>query len=218
MIKLNELKKIGWDSISIKAHIIKPKMMYITEDIVTHIEGMELDEQFIIDFWIDIYVNNLEEEEEMKIGYIKGSLFTPMDFTRFGIDFYDVADCRGWDFYDMACAIIGNDKNIRTEIASEDDTICYIDDFYINKQYRNYGIGSYVINSIDEILYFYSNLFPNKLIVLPQPRVINKSKGHQNVSEKNRNKDLLMEKLIAFYKKNGFDFIENTKYMQKKIV
>ena len=82
----------------------------------------------------------------------------------------------------------------------------------------NYGIGSYVINSIDEILYFYSNLFPNKLIVLPQPRVINKSKGHQNVSEKNRNKDLLMEKLIAFYKKNGFDFIENTKYMQKKIV
>ena len=75
-----------------------------------------------------------------------------------------------------------------------------------------------VINNIDEILYYYSNLFPNKLIVLPQPRVINKSKGHQNVSEKNRNKDLLMEKLIAFYKKNGFDFIENTKYMQKKIV
>lgn len=36
--------------------------------------------------------------------------------------------------------------------------------------------------------------------------------------KKNRNKDLLMEKLIAFYKKNGFDFIENTKYMQKKIV
>ena len=70
MIKLNELKKIGWDSISLKGHIIKPKMMYITEDIVTHIEGMELDEQFIIDFWIDIYVNNLEEEEEMKIGYI----------------------------------------------------------------------------------------------------------------------------------------------------
>ena len=127
MIKLNELQKIGWDSISIKAHIIKPELMYITEDIVTHIEGMEFDEQFITDFWIDIYVNNLEEEEEMKIGYIKGSFFIPMDFTRLGIDFYDVADCRGWDFYDMACAIIGNDNNVRAEIASEDDTICYID-------------------------------------------------------------------------------------------
>ena len=42
MIKLNELQNIGWDSISIKAHIIKPELMYITEDIVTHIEGMEL--------------------------------------------------------------------------------------------------------------------------------------------------------------------------------
>ena len=218
MIKLKELEKIGWDSISLKAHIMKPKLMYITEDVVTHIEGMELDNQFITDFWIDIYVTNLEEEEEIKIGYIKGSFFLPRDFTTFDINLHDVADCRGWDFYDMASEIIGHDKNVRPEIAGEYDTICYIEDFYINKQYRNYGIGSYVINNLDEILYFYSNLFPNRLIVLPQPRVVNKERGHQNVSKKNKNKDLLMEKLISFYKMNGFEFIENTKYMLKKIV
>lgn len=218
MIKLNELEKIGWDSISLKAHIMKPKLMHITEDIVTHFEEMELDEQYITDFWIDIYVTNLEEDSEMKIGYMKGNLFTPLDFTRFDIDFDDVADSRGWDFYDMACAIMGNDKNVRPEIADESDTICYIEDFYINKQYRNYGIGSYIINNLEEILFFYANLFPTTLIVLPQPRVVNKDRGHQNISEKNRNKDLLMEKLISFYKKNGFEFIENINYMLKKIV
>ena len=218
MMKLKELEEIGWDSISLKAHIMKPKLMYITEDIVTHFEGMELDEQYITNFWIDIYVTNLEENSEMKIGYMKGSLFTPLDFTRFDIDFDDVADSRGWDFYDMACAIMGNDKNVKKEIADEIDTIGYIEDFYINKQFRNYGIGSYIINNLEEILYFYSSQFPTRLIVLPQPRVVNKDRGHQNVSEKNKNKDLLMKKLISFYKMSGFEFIENTKYMLKKVV
>lgn len=218
MIKLRKLEKIGWDSLSFKAHIIKPDLKYVTEDIVKYIEGMELDRQYVTDFYIDIYLTNLEEESEIKIGFIKGSFFLPMDFTRFDINLHDVADCRGSDFYEMACAIIGNNGNVKLEIADETDTIGYIEDFYINKQYRNYGIGSYVINNLDEILYFYSNLFINKFVVLPQPRVVNKNKEHQNVSEKNKNKDLLMKRLISFYEMNEFEFIENTNYMLKKTV
>lgn len=217
MLKLKELEKIGWDSISIKTHIMKPNFMYITENIERHVEEMELDRQFITDFWIDIYVSNLEEESEMKIGCVKGSLFLPMDFTRFDINFHDVADCRGWDLYDMACAIIGNDGNIKNDIAEENDTIAYIEDFYINKQFRNFGIGSYIIENLPEISFFYTGLFINRLIVLPQPRVVNRERGHQNVSEKNKNKELLMKKLLDFYKINGFEFIGDTKYMLKKI-
>ena len=218
MYELEKLEKKGWDSISFKTHIRRPNLMYVTEDALNHIEGMEYDSRFITDFWIEIYATNLEDDSEMKIGHIRGSIFIPMDFTRFDIDFHDVADCRGWDFYDMACAIIGEDNNIRPEIAEENETITYIEDFYINKQFRNMGIGSYIIDNLDEILYFYTNLFTCKIIVLPQPRVVNKEKGYQNVSDNNKNKELLMEKLISFYKMNGFDFIENTKYMRKKVV
>lgn len=218
MIKLNELEKIGWDSISLKTYIGKPNLTYITEDIVSHINDMELEDQFITDFYIDIYIVNLDEDSKMKIGYIRGSIFTPLDFTRFDITFNDVADSRGWDFYAMACSIIDNDGNIKPKIADEAETIGYIEDFYIKKSFRNYGIGSYIINNLNEILYYHSHLFPEKLIVLPQPRVLSKDRRHQNISEKNKNKDILMAKLISFYKTNGFEFIENTKYMLKKII
>lgn len=217
MLKLNELKRIGYDSISLKGHILKNDLNFITEDIVTHIEEMEYDEQFITEFWIDIYVTNLFNEEKMKAGFIRGSFFTPLDFTRFDINFDDVADVKGWDFYDMAGAITGKDRNIKEEIAYESDTIIHIDEFYINEQFRNYGIGSYIINNLEEILYYYSGQFPTRIIVLPQPRVF-KDGEYQNISDKDTSKELLMEKLISFYKMNGFDFIENTNYMLKKIV
>jgi len=57
----------------------------------------------------------------------------------------------------------------------------------------------------------------DKIIVLPQPRVVNKSKGLQNISEKNKKKDVIMKRLVSFYNENGFEFIKNTKYMVKKI-
>lgn len=217
MIKLDKLEKLGWDSLSFRTFIVRPELEYVTEDIATHIEGMELDSRFITNFFIDIYVTNLDEDEKMKIGFIKGSCFLPMDFMRFNITFHSVADCKGWDFYDMASAIIGKGNNIKPEIADETDTIAYIEDFYINKQFRNCGIGSYVINNIDDILYFYTNSFIDKIIVLPQPRVVNKSKGLQNISEKNKKKDLTMKKLVSFYEENEFEFIEDTRYMLKKI-
>ena len=159
---------------------------------------MDLDSQYITDFFINLYVTNLDEDEKMQIGSVKGRFFLPMDFTRFGITLNDVADCRAWDFGAMASAIIGKDGNIKPEVADETDTIVYIEDFYINKQFRNCGIGSYILDNIEDILYFYANT------------VI-------NISEKNKKKDLIMKKLVSFYEENGFEFIKNTKYMLKKI-
>ena len=196
MINLDKLEKLGWDSLSFRAYIVRPELEYVTEDVQTHINGMNLDSQYIKDFFMNIYVTNLDEDEKMQIGSVKGRFFLPMDFTRFGITLYDVADYRGWDFGAMASAIIGKDGNIKPEVADEDDTIVYIEDFYINKQFRDCGIGSYIIDNIEDILYYYANTVINKIIVLPQPRVVNKSKELQNISEKNKKKDLIMKKLV----------------------
>ena len=217
MIKLDKLEKLGWDSLSFRAYIVRPELEYVREDIATHIDGMDFDRQYIKDFFMNIYVTNPDEEEKMQIGSIKGRFFTLMDFRRFGITLSDVADCRGWDFEAMASAIVGKDGNIKPEIADEDDTIVYIEDFYINKQFRSCGIGSYIIDNLEDILYYYANTIIDKIIVLPQPRVVNKSKGLQNISEKNKKKDVIMKRLVSFYNENGFEFIKNTKYMVKKI-
>lgn len=159
MIKLDKLEKLGWDSLSFRAYIVRPELEYVREDIVTHIDGMDFDSQYIKDFFMNIYVTNPDE----------------------------------------------------------DDTIVYIEDFYINKQFRSCGIGSYIIDNLEDILYYYANTIIDKIIVLPQPRVVNKSKGLQNISEKNKKKDVIMKRLVSFYNENGFEFIKNTKYMVKKI-
>ena len=56
MIKLDKLEKLGWDSLSFRAYIVRPELEYVTEDVETHIEGMDLDSQYITDFFINIYM------------------------------------------------------------------------------------------------------------------------------------------------------------------
>lgn len=50
MIKLDKLEKLGWDSLSFRAYIVRPELEYVREDIVTHIDGMDFDSQYIKDF------------------------------------------------------------------------------------------------------------------------------------------------------------------------
>src|SRR5574344_877690 len=92
MINLDKLEKLGWDSLSFRAYIVRPELEYVTEDVQTHINGMNLDSQYIKDFFMNIYVTNLDEDEKMQIGSVKGRFFLHMDFTRFGITLYDLGD------------------------------------------------------------------------------------------------------------------------------
>ena len=213
MYKINKLKKMGWDSLSFKTKIIRADMVFVKDDIYPHTCEMDYESKYFTRFCIDIYVTNEDSYAEKKIGFLSGYFFTSMDIIHDDCTFGEVADSIGGDLFDMAEEIIGKDLNVRPEIADEMDTIAYIDEFYIGKKYRNYGIGSYLIENLREILYFYSKECVTHCIVLPQPRVMNHNRKFQNISDNNKDKYILEKKLHNFYIKNGFKYIENSKYM-----
>lgn len=216
MFKVNKLKKMGGDSLSFKMKIIKADMEYVTDNIYQHICNLDYDSRYFSRFCIDIYLSNEKSNKKKKIGFISGRYFTPDDYIQDELTFLEITDDIGEDIFDLAEEITGENEDIRPEIAKDLDTIAFIEEFYIEKQFRNSGIGSYVLSNLRELFWYYARECITHYIVLPQPRVINHNRKFQNVSDANKDKYILETKVHHFYIKNGFEYIENSKYMLKK--
>ena len=91
----------------------------------------------------------------------------------------------------------------------------YIDRIYIEKEYRGAGIASFVIESLNEVLQYTTELNPNVYIVLPKPQEKDENGKIGNMKDEQQ-KEICMEKLLKLYKKLGFKKIRNSNYMIKK--
>ncbi len=218
MFDIKKLEKLGYgDSISFKCYIVRPQLRYIQDKIYLSLDNMEINDRFISYFFINIFASNLEENKDTKIGFIKGCYILPEEFME-TCNFFDVCDAESQELENMAECLIDKNLNLKEKYADETDCICYVSDLYIYKKFRNCGIGSYVLNELHDILYYYSRDIITKLIILPQPRVINNQRHLQNISDKNKDKEILKDKLKKLYLKNGFIEIDNSEYMIKKVL
>lgn len=216
MIDFNRLKRkeLG-DSLSFKTKIIRPQLRYITEDVGSHIKNMNYDNQFITCFRIYIYLIDLDTDKDIEVGAVAGCFITPEEF-RSCCNFLDICDCVGGDLLDLAEEITDESYEIRKDICDDTDCIAYVGDIYIKRKYRGYGIGSFVLQELHEILLYHSREFITKIFLQPQPRVVNRNRKIQNISDKNKSKCRIEKELMDFYFKNGFKKIEGTKYLVKK--
>ena len=132
-------------------------------------------------------------------------------------NFYEVCDAHSQELEEMAEVLIEKNWNLKNEIVNERDTICYISEFYLNKKFRNLGIGSFVLENLAELISYYSEQMITKIIVLPEPLVKGKDGLLKAMSENNPEKEKLKEDLIKFYSENVFKEIENSRYMIKNL-
>lgn len=213
MFNIKKLKKLGYgDSISFKVHIVKNNLSYLQDRIRFSLDEMEDYTRFIVKFFIDIYVSDLENDTDTKAGFMEGYFILPEEFMDYS-DFFDVCDAHSQELSDMASSLIEKNRKLKEEYANDEDCICYVSDFYIYKKFRNCGIGSYVISELQDILFYYASEVITKTILLPKSRVLTNQRRLQNISDKNQNKELLHSNLIKFYKQNGFEFIKGKDYM-----
>ncbi len=216
MIDFNRLKRKEFgDSLSFKTKIIRPQLRYITEDVSSCINDMAYHNQFITCFRIYIYLTDLDNDKDIEVGAVAGCFITPEEF-RGRCNFLDIFDCVGGDLMDLAEEITDESYEIRKDICDDTDLIAYVGDIYIKRKYRGYGIGSFVLQELHEILLYYSREFITKIFLQPQPRVVNRNRKIQNISDKNKAKSRIEKELMDFYLKNGFKKIEGTKYLVKK--
>lgn len=214
-MNFDKLNEVGLDSISLKVYTNMSNMNYINSNIENWIQSQEIDSKYIIDIYIDILGIKTDSDKEIEIGKLEGNLLEA-DIVMDDANFYDVCDCVGADLEALASAIVDSDGYIREEICEYDENLMYIDRIYIEEKYRGLGIASYILNSLNEILEYSTNLNPHALILLPKPQEKNKENRLANVSDKDKEK-IYKYKLINLYRRLGFKKVINSEYMVKRV-
>ena len=215
MIDLEELNKLGYDSISLEVSGTRRELNYIDRDINNYIEEQDYEDKYLINVFIDIFATNLDTQEKVEIGKLTGNYFES-EIIMDDISFYELCDSISTDLEHMASAIVDEEDCIKDEICEFDENLMYIDRIYINEKFRELGIASYVINSLNEILEYSVNLSPNVLILLPAPQEVGEDGLLQEVRDEKINEND-KRRLINLYEKLGFKMLKNSNYMIKRI-
>lgn len=215
MIDLEELNKLGYDSISLEVSGTRGELNYIDRDINNYIEEQDYEDKYLINVFIDIFATNLDTQEKVEIGKLTGNYFES-EIIMDDISFYELCDSISTDLEHMASAIVDEEDCIKDEICEFDENLMYIDRIYINEKFRGLGIASYVINSLNEILEYSVNLSPNVLILLPAPQKVGEDGLLQEVRDEKINEND-KRRLINLYEKLGFKMLKNSNYMIKRI-
>lgn len=215
MIDLEKLNKLELEAISLKVSKSRNNIYYINSDIKNSIEQQEPEDKYIINVYIDILGIKSENEKEVNIGKLEANFFES-EIVMEDMTFYDICDCVGSDLEPLASEIVDGDGYIKEDICDYCGNLMYIDRIYIEKEYRNIGIASFVIESLNDILSYTLNLHPTTIILLPKPQEKDEGGNLKNIEDNDR-KELYTQQLIKFYKRTGFKKIRNSKYMVKKI-
>ncbi len=217
MLDLKKISELGFgDMLSFNAYIDKPQIRYVEDDILSAIKDIDIIEKYINHFVIRILITDINEDTDTEIGFIRGKIIHSEEEME-DCNFYEVCDAHSQELEEMAEVLIEKNWNLKNEIVNERDTICYISEFYLNKKFRNLGIGSFVLENLAEFISYYSEQMITKIIVLPEPLVKGKDGLLKAMSENNPEKEKLKEDLIKFYSENVFKEIENSRYMIKNL-
>ena len=217
MLDLKKISELGFgDMLSFNAYVDKPQIRYVEDDILSAIKDIDIIEKYINHFVIRILITDINEDTDTEIGFIRGKIIHSEEEME-DCNFYEVCDAHSQELEEMAEVLIEKNWNLKNEIVNERDTICYISEFYLNKKFRNLGIGSFVLENLAELISYYSEQMITKIIVLPEPLVKGKDGLLKAMSENNPEKEKLKEDLIKFYSENVFKEIENSRYMIKNI-
>lgn len=218
MLDFKKLSELGYgDSLSFEGYVHTPQIRYVQNDVWSAIKDMEIDEKYLTHFNIKIYISDVDEGTDTEVGFIKGDYIQPEEAMFDECSFFEICDAANQELEEMAEAILDKNLNFKEEIADETDCIGYIPELYINKKFRNMGIGSFVLEHLAELLYHYTREMITKVVVLPEPAVRNRLGYLQSISESNKNKEKLEQSLIKFYKNNKFIEIPDTRYLIKDL-
>ena len=162
-------------------------------------------------YFFTIYKTDDELNKQEQIGKIE---MTYMDVymaeeTGYGVfDLFDLIDSEKQGVCEYLFDFDGeqNDKYV-----GMDRDVLYIDEIFIEKKYRNMGIGSLIVKELPRLIRQILKLRPGCLVLLANPFEI-----EEKEFKPTRNKKKI-ENLIRFYAKNGFERIENTQYLVKNM-
>ncbi len=161
-------------------------------------------------YFFTIYKTDDELNKQDQIGRIE---MTYMDVW--------MAEENGWSIFDLFDLIDSEKQGVYEYLFDDDEPndnyvgmdrdVLYIDEIFIEKKYRNMGIGSMIVKELPKLIKQILKLRPGCIVLLANPFEI-EGKDFKPTSDKKK-----IEKLIKFYDKNEFTRIENTQYLVRNM-
>ena len=155
---------------------------------------------------IEMYKTNENLDKKEKIGRIDMTYMDVYMAEEIGFDvfmLFDLIDSEKQGAYHY----LFNDNEPNDKYVGMDLDVIYIDKIFIQKEYRNMGIGSTIVKELPKLIRNILKLRPGCLVLLANPFEI---ENKEFIAERDKDK---IEKLIRFYERNGFERIENTQYL-----
>ncbi len=132
-----------------------------------------------------------------------------------------MAEENGWSIFDLFDLIDSEKQGVYEYLFDDDEPndnyvgvdrdVLYIDKIFIEKKYRNMGIGSIIVKELPKLIKQILKLRPGCIVLLANPFEI-EGKDFKPTRDKKK-----IENLIKFYAKNGFTRIDNTQYLVKNM-
>ncbi len=162
-------------------------------------------------YFLTIYKTDEELNKQERIGRIE---MTYMDVwmaeeTGYGVfDLFDLIDSEKQGVCEYLFSFDGEEND---EYVGTDRDVLYIDEIFIEKKYRNIGIGGELVKELPRLIKRILKLRPGCIVLLANPFEIEEKKMKPSSDKKE------IEKLIKFYAKNGFHRIEDTQCLVKNM-
>lgn len=161
-------------------------------------------------YFLTIYKTDEELIKQERIGKIE---MTYMDVL--------MAEETGWSIFDLFDLIDSEKQGVYKYLFDDDEPnsnyvgmdrdVLYIDKIFIEKKYRNMGIGSKLVEELPRLIKQIIKLRPGCIVLLANPFEIEVDELKPTREKKK------IEKLIEFYTRNGFQRIKDTQYLVKNM-
>lgn len=162
-------------------------------------------------YFFTIYKTDDKLNKQEQIGKIEMTYIDVYMAEETGYGVFDLFDLIDSEKQGVCEYLFDFDGEQNDKYVGIDRDVLYIDEIFIEKKYRNMGIGSLIVKELPRLIRQILKLRPGCLVLLANPFEI-KKKEFKPTRDKKK-----IEKLIRFYAKNGFERIENTQYLVKNM-
>lgn len=162
--------------------------------------------------FINILGKVINTDKYIKIGTLHGRYFKLTKILNKGASLFDVFDSIDQDIYMVYDALIDDDGWFNTDYCGIQSNIFYGERFFIEKAYRNQGLGEKILAELDDVLNYSLNCDIGCYIILPNPIEKIADNNFRIIDDEDTQKRL-KKRLIKFYKNCGYQEIPDTEFM-----
>ena len=184
----------------------------LDEGVETVFEDFPPELKYCTNFEVRVFAVNNKDETMAQTAFLSGTSMEAEAALMEVSSFLALCDMVSTDLYQMAVAITDDVGHVKKRICPPERNIMYIHNLYVEEAYRGAGIGKYLLDNINDLFSRSLNYSHHVCVLKPCPQ---EKLSDNSLRDKEGVSPEEVERLAAFYKKAGYQFIQGSDYMYR---